>query len=483
MRLLIRTLFIPLIFVSIFVYVYFNNFTPRLGLDLQGGISVLLTAPPESEPELIEQAVEIMRSRIEDFGDVQEPEISITGNNSVLVQLPGVTDQESAINAVGTTGLLTFRPVLDSSIYSGYSPAFIFSPDPDNEGEFLQDVPPGVNPLTGISIEDNQNVTTYLLSGSDSYPIVYELGPAELTGADIEDALAVFPENEWIVQLKFKPESEYKFTELTKKLAREESERRKLAIVLDGLVVSAPSISYEVDPNIGISGGTAAITIGNTDSGESANNLAVVLRYGALPVSFERSSIQKVSATLGESTLNIGLNAGFVGVTIVLMYLLIYYRILGIFAVIGLSTFGLVFYSIISLLSTYQGFTLTLAGVAGIIVSIGLAAASYIVTFEKLKDELKIGRSYSYAADKAGKDAWGTILTADFVSLSASLLLYILAIGPIKGFAVSLGIATIIDLIYTRYYTRSTLKLAVNFTNNPRYLFPLKEEDVNNAEV
>ena len=155
--------------------------------------------------------------------------------------------------------------------------------------------------------------------------------------------------------------------------------------------------------------------MGNADQGESANNLAVILRYGALPVSFERSSIQKVSATLGENTLNLGLQAGLVGLIIVSFFLLIYYRLNGLVAILGLSSFGALFYSVIALLGEFQGYTLTLAGIAGVIVSIGLTADSYIVIFEKLKDELKIGRSFNFATEKAVKEAWNTILVADFV--------------------------------------------------------------------
>ena len=124
MKTLFKLLIIPIISFSLFYFSYSSELKPKLGLDLQGGVSVILTAPQNTEEELIEQAVEIMRTRIEAFGDVQEPEISISGKNSVLVQLPGVTDQNKAIEAVGTTGLLTFRPVLESSINTGYSPAF-----------------------------------------------------------------------------------------------------------------------------------------------------------------------------------------------------------------------------------------------------------------------------------------------------------------------------------------------------------------------
>jgi protein-export membrane protein SecD len=306
------------------------------------------------------------------------------------------------------------------------------------------------------------------------------LGPAELTGNDISDAIAVFPENEWIVSLEFKDESASLFTELTKKLANENGEKRKLAIVLDGEVVSAPGIAFDVDPTVGITGGTAAISMGNADGGESANNLAIILRYGALPVSFERSSIQKVSATLGENTLNLGLQAGLIGLIIVSLYLILYYRILGFVAIVGLTSFGLLFYSVITLLGEYQGFTLTLSGIAGIIVSIGLAADSYIVTFEKFKDEIKIGRSFQFAADKAASDAWKTILTADFVSLSAATLLYVLAIGPIRGFALALGVATVFDLFFTRLYTRNTVPFVSNLTSSSRGFFPIKMKDLIN---
>src|SRR6056300_876387 len=415
MRRILKLLFLPILSIGLFGYTYINQIQPKLSLDLQGDISVILTADEDTEPELIEQAVEIMRTRIAAFGEVQEPEISISGENSVLVQLPGITDQEKALEAVGTTGLLTFRPVLDSSLNLGYSPALEIIPNPDDPDNPTVNAVEGVNELTGITIEDDPDKISYLLSLRDGFPVIYELGPAELTGSDIDDALAVYPQNEWIVQLVLKDTSEQKFTDLTKKLAKLIGEQRRLAIVLDGQVISAPGIAIDVNPEIGITGGTAAISMGNTDQGESANNLAVILRYGALPVSFERSSIQKVSATLGENTLNLGLQAGLIGLIIVSIFLLLYYRLSGLIAIVGLASFGALFYSVISLLGEWQGYTLTLAGIAGVIVSIGLTADSYIVIFEKLKDELKIGRSFNFATEKAVKEAWNTILVADFV--------------------------------------------------------------------
>ena len=478
MKRIIKLLFLPIISIALFAYTYTNQIQPKLGLDLQGGISVILTAEEGTDKELIEQAVEIMRTRIAAFGDVQEPEISISGENSVLVQLPGITDQEKALEAVGTTGLLTFRPVLDSSLNLGYSPALEVIPNPDDPDNPTVNAPEGVDDITGITIEDDPEEISYLLSLRDGYPVIYELGPAELTGSDIQDALAVYPQNEWIVQLVLKDESEQKFTDLTKKLASFTGEQRKLAIVLDSQVISAPGIALDVNPNTGITGGTAAISMGNADQGESANNLAVILRYGALPVSFERSSIQKVSATLGENTLNLGLQAGLVGLIIVSLFLLIYYRLNGVVAILGLSSFGALFYSVIALLGEFQGYTLTLAGIAGVIVSIGLTADSYIVIFEKLKDELKVGRSFNFATEKAVKEAWNTILVADFVSIIASVILYILAVGPIRGFALTLGVATLFDLFYTRLFIGNAVPTIGFITDNPRFYYPLTKKDI-----
>lgn len=477
----IKFLLLPIISISLFVYVYINNIQPKLGLDLQGGVSVILTAEEGTDSQLIEQAVEIMRTRIAAIGEVQEPEISISGENSVLVQLPGLTDQEKAIEAVGTTGLLTFRPVLNSSLQLGYSPALEIIENEDDPENPIINAPEGVDNLTGLTIDDDPEKISYLLSLANGFPVIYELGPAALTGSDIEDALAVYPQNEWIVQLVLKDDSSEKFTNLTKQLASLTGEQRKLAIVLDGQVISAPGIALDVNPSIGITGGTAAISMGNSDQGESANNLAVILRYGALPVAFERSSIQKVSASLGESTLTLGLEAGLIGLIIVSLFLLSYYRLSGVIAILGLSSFGMLFYSVISLLGKYQGFTLTLAGIAGVIVSIGLAADSYIVTFEKFKDELKIGRSFQYGSEKAVNEAWKTILIADFVSLSASVILYILAIGPIRGFALTLGIATLFDLMFTRLYTKNALPTFVKISNNHRLFFPLRKIDFENV--
>ena len=157
MKRYLKLFFLPVLAIGLFIYVHQTSITPKLGLDLQGGISVILTADEETDPEVLQKAVEIMRTRIEAFGDVQEPEISISGNSAVLVQLPGVTDQERAIEALGATGLLTFRPVLDSSIDTGYSPAFQYLPNADDPENPIKISVPGVDEEIGITISDNPN--------------------------------------------------------------------------------------------------------------------------------------------------------------------------------------------------------------------------------------------------------------------------------------------------------------------------------------
>jgi protein-export membrane protein SecD len=231
--------------------------------------------------------------------------------------------------------------------------------------------------------------------------------------------------------------------------------RRNIAIVLDGGVITAPAVATDVDPSTGITGGTAIITFGaSPDAEQEAKDTAVILRYGSLPVAFEISAVQKVSASLGSDSLQLGIISGLVGLFLVAALLLIIYRSLGALAVIGLSVFGALLLTIFGVLGATQGLTLTLAGVTGVIVSVGITADSYIVYFERIKEEMTQGLTMRAAVDDGYKAAFRTIITADIVSLLAAILLYWLAVGPVKGFALALGIATVLDLIIFRIYTR-----------------------------
>ena len=470
--------------------VFAAGWSPRLGLDLQGGTSVILEAPEGTDERVVETAVEVMRRRIEDFGSVQEPEISITGGTSILIQLPGVTDQDRALDAVGRTGLLSFRPVLSCTtvgfsytcLSSDRSPIQLRA---EQEGS---DLPSGVDPVSGLTlVDDIAAPRSYLPQYDDAGNIIsiFEVGPADLsahheglcldspvdcsrlpitpallTGAEVESALALYGQqvdSTWTVQLTLTPEGEGRFAAVTGLLAQypEGTPNRQLAIVLDGTVMSAPGVSVGVGPE-GITGGTAVITMGNEETAQQeAEDLTTVLRYGSLPVAFERSSVQKVSATLGEDSLRAGLIAGIGGLVLVVFFLLFYYRAMGLITLVGLTVFGSLLVIIFGTLGAWQGLTLTLSGVAGVIVSIGITADSYIVFFERTKEEVRNGRTMMDATREAYRRAFRTILTADFVSFVGAVLLWALAIGPVKGFAQALGIATVLDVIVFMLFTRN----------------------------
>jgi protein-export membrane protein SecD len=465
--------------------------TPKLGLDLQGGFAVVLKAPDNADRAVLDQAVEIMRQRIENLGSVQEPEISVQGDSSILVQLPGVEDRERALQAVGTTGELSFRPVLDQSF--GISPAFFDGTLPTPEGFDDEPVdedpgdgesttttssttttttttlppilPTNIDPDTGLTIVDDAAADAYLL-GEDGITY-YHVGPAFLLGSDIEGAEAGFIGTinaGWVVDPEFSAAGGDKFEAATAQLTLfpPGDPRRSMAIVVDGEVVSAPQVSEQLATGEALDADVVYITVGGGDEQQSeAEDLATILRYGALPTTFERERVESVSASLGEDSLRAGLIAGVGGLTLVGIALLIYYRALGLVALFGLSVFGSFLLLIISLMSRYQGTTLTLAGVTGIIVSVGITSDSYIVFFERIKEEHRRGRPLRTAVDQGFKRAFRTILTADTVTFVGSILLWILAIGPVKGFAITLGIATVIDVVVAYFFTRPAAQLLV----------------------
>lgn len=425
--------------------------TPRLGLDLQGGTSVVLTAPDGTDPELLDVATEIMTRRIEGFGNVQEPDIAISGDNTVVVQLPGVEDEQRAIDAVGATGLLSFRPVLDTT--------------PGETGPLAGSDTPGIDSQTGLTIEDDITMEAYLLQtdaqlGSE----VIHVGPAALEGSDVAEAIPIFStqSGQWAVSLNLTTEGGQKFADLTAEAASYPvgDPRRQIAIVLDGEVVSAPAVNPDVSPTTGISGGQALITMsGSQDAQQEAQDLALTLRYGSLPVAFEISAVQKVSATLGTDSLRAGIIAGALGLALVAIVLLLAYRSMGLVAIAGLTVFASLLVTLFGLLGAAQGLTLTLAGVTGIIVSVGITADSYIVYYERIKEKIRDGLSVEDATEEGFSLAFRTILTADTVSLLAAILLWFLAVGAVKGFAIALGMATVLDIFVARTYTRRAMAL------------------------
>jgi preprotein translocase subunit SecD len=524
--------------------------TPLLGLDLQGGFSVVLQAPEGTDDDLLDKAVEIMRRRIEALGNVQEPEIAKIGATQIEVQLPGVTDRDRALAAVGTTGQLSFRPVLDVSPIPGLSPVFSnvqdltdtttptidLGDDTTTTTESIFDDPNATTSTTGADetttttgAEGDDTTTTTVADGEtttttagpvdptegvvlpegvtwcDEDPslgcvdpetgltripvpdkeaflatdfatgggIVYHLAPVRVDGGDLEGAQAQFIGSSagisggtiggsWVVELRFNSEGEQKFTDTTKELAQYNigDPRRQFAIVLDGVVQSAPQVSPEVDPNVGITGGSAIITLGSSENQEAeAKELEIVLRYGSLPATFEQIDSRQVSATLGSDSLRAGLVAGIGGLILVAVAMILYYRALGLVNVIGLTVFGSLMIVVYSVLGAWQGVTLTLAGVAGVIVSVGITSDSYIVYFERIKEEVRRGRSLRSAIDHAFQRSFRTILTADTVSFFGAVLLFFLAAGAVKGFALALGIATVLDVLVAVFFTKPAVSL------------------------
>lgn len=470
---------------------YYYGLTPRLGLDLQGGTSVVLTAPAGTPTDVVDVAIGIMNDRIEAAG-VQEPEITKQGNSTVLVQLPGVEDEERALRALGQTGFLSFRPVIGitaGSVGPSATTTTTASPSSTTSGTgststsaaptssittaassttatttpgstTTTTLPPNTDPETGLTNPDDPTNEAYLLyEPAEGTPEVLHVGPADLVGSDVADAIPVFDttQGQWVVRLELTSEGTDKFAAMTAEAASYPigDPRRNIAIVLDGDVITAPSVATDVDPSTGITGGTAIITFGSSaDAEQEAQDTAVILRYGSLPVSFEVSAVQKVSASLGSDSLRLGIISGLVGLLLVATLLMVVYRSLGALAVVGLSVFGALLLLVFGLLGATQGLTLTLAGVTGVIISVGITADSYIVYFERIKEEMGEGLTMRAAVDDGYRAAFRTIITADIVSLLAAILLYWLAVGPVKGFALSLGIATVLDLVIFRVYTR-----------------------------
>jgi preprotein translocase subunit SecD len=315
---------------------------------------------------------------------------------------------------------------------------------------------PGLDPETGLTSEDDPQQPAWLASRNDDGSIdeVLLVDGTTLMGDNIREAVPYFDQTQWVVQLRLDSEGADEFEALTKAAAAGhvlyQDPRRRIAIVLDGEIVSAPWVT----PDEGIAGGSAIISV---TTQEEAQDLAVVLRYGALPINFERLSAENVSATLGADSLRGGLVAGVGGLILVAIVVLLFYRVLGLVTLVGISIFGSLLVTILGLLSVTEGVTLTLAGVTGIIVSIGITADSYIVYFERIKEEIRQGRPLVAAVEEGFSRAFRTILTADTVSFMAAFLLYVLAIGPVKGFALSLGIATAVDVVVAYFFTRNAV--------------------------
>lgn len=472
-----------------------GTWTPELALDLQGGTQIILAPQLEDgqgiSGEQLDQAVSIIRSRVSASG-TDESEVNTQGGRNVVVSIPGEPSAET-MERLQASAQLSFRPVL----YTEAAPVSSMT-DEDGDGEpdegasaspsaYEPDpslaTTPSVEPTdasdlnwisealfdrfsnTDCATLDAHSLNTApaeepLIACSDDGTQRYILGPVEVSGDEITDATAGLVSNQqgvstgqWAVNIQFDGEGTDAFAAVTQRLFafQQGTPQNQFAIVLDGEVISAPTT------NAIISDGRPQISGSFTQ--ESAQTLADQLKYGALPVSFEVQSQETITATLGSDQLRSGLIAGLVGAILVIGYSLFQYRSLGLVTVASLIVAAIVTYLLVNILSWSQGFRLSLAGVAGLIISIGTIADSFIVYFERVRDELRDGRGLESSVEAGWKRALRTILASDAINVIAAVVLFIVAVGNVQGFAFTLGLTTLIDVLVVCLFTHPVMQL------------------------
>ncbi|MER7808912.1 protein translocase subunit SecD [Streptomyces sp900116325] len=497
--------------------------TPRLGIDLAGGTSITLKAksqpgkPDAINPTNMDTAVSIIERRVNGLG-VSEAEVQTQGRDNIIVNIPKGTNSKQAREQVGTTAQLYFRPVL--TVTAGQatptdtaSPSASGSVKPsaspsDKEtasgskatpstsattqgravtGALTKDTSPSptasasgspkasaspsasVDPATAAlqkrfaaldcstkagraKAGANAKPTDTTIACSSEGDAKYVLGPAEVSGTDVDSAKATIDQQRgmWIVQMDFTDKGSKKFQQITSKLSQQQSPMNQFAIALDGEVVSAPQVNETLSGSAEISGSFTQ---------QSAQDLANVLSYGALPLSFDEDTVTTVTAALGGEQLQAGLIAGAIGLALVVIYLVAYYRGLAFIALLSLMVSGILTYTLMSLLGPAIGFALNLPAVCGAIVAIGITADSFIVYFERIRDEIREGRTLRPAVERAWPRARRTILVSDFVSFLAAAVLFIVTVGKVQGFAFTLGLTTLLDVVVVFLFTKPVMTL------------------------
>jgi preprotein translocase subunit SecD len=509
-----------------------GTWKPELGLDLQGGTRITLTAKGSPSSENLDEARGIIDQRVNGTG-VTEAEVTTQGGNLIVVEIPGKS-RSDLVDTVKRQAQLRFRTVActegpggvtgacasaataptaptqpsapSSSKPSGKSSngsknraPFLMSdkksdkkskpssspsastsespsastspsPAPSDSGDPAQsalafiDSPDqaSVDAFNAYScpsdkvVDDNPDQPLVTCGTGDDAGTKYLLSPAAIEGTDLDSASAGVAQGQvqWQVNLTLGGDGKQVFSDLSRAMAGSE---KQFAVVLDGRVISAPTFNGVI-PN-----GSAQIT-GSFDEA-SANSLATSLKYGALPLAFEKdgTSVETVGPSLAGDQLSAGITAGIIGLLLVMIYCLLYYRGLGLVVVASLIVAGAVTYAMVLLLSKGAGFTLSLPGIAGLIVAVGITADSFIVYFERIRDEMREGRSMRVAVEAGWKRARNTCLAADTVSLLAAVVLYIFAAGVVKGFAFALGLSTLIDLAIFFWFTHPMVSWLARF--------------------
>ena len=464
-----------------------GSWTPKLALDLEGGTQIILEPKVETgqsvSQEQLDQAVSIIRQRVDASG-VAEAEINTEGNN-VVVRIPGELDDQTRAR-IESSAKLELRAVLlsDAATNQAIDPSASPEPTDGAAAEELESTPTA-EPTDGSDLAwitpalqdefDNFDCATLdeaatnvapadepLVTCDVSRTAKYLLGPVEASGENIVDATNGMvttqtgaSTGQWAVNIQFDETGTKDFAEVSTRLfglqSQGASPRDQFAFVLDGAVLTAPQM------NGAITDGRPQITGSFTQ--ESSKSLADQLKFGALPISFTVQSSDTISATLGTSQLASGLIAGLIGLILVVIYTLFQYRALGSVTIASLAIVGLITYLMITILSWREGYRLSLAGIAGLIVAIGFTADSFIVYFERVRDELRDGRPLVGAVEAGWKRAFRTVLASKGVNLLAAVVLFVLAVGSVKGFAYTLGLTTIIDVVVVILFTHPMLQL------------------------
>ena len=460
-----------------------SSWTPELALDLQGGTQIVLSAVTEDgtnpTQEQLDQAASIIRQRVDASG-VAEADITTEGGRNIVVQIPGEADEETR-ERIQASAQLELRAVIYSTTaateFVGDDGVSTPYPTPDESANDEPTAEPtDASDLSWVTEKLEQEFLAYdcndaeneaaaanadpdepLIACDSTRSYKYILGPVELTGDSIDDAEAGRDQSSgaWVVTLDFDAEGTEIFADVSQRLYQNQldglSPRDQFAFVLDGVIISAPQM------NGVITNGQPQIS-GSFDQ-ESATTLADQLKYGALPLSFTVESSDTVSATLGTQQLQIGLIAGLIGLALVALYSLLSYRALGWVIIASIGVMAVLTYVIICILAWRLGYRLSLAGVAGLIVSIGFTADSFIVYFERIRDELRDGKSITAAVE----DGWGrakrTIYISKSINILAAVVLYILADSTVKGFAFTLGLTTVIDVFIFVIFTHPVMQL------------------------
>ena len=497
-----RTLVIFLVIIIV-MYVLMGvmrTWSPKLGLDLRGGTSVTLTAKTEDgkapPATSLEQARLIIQQRVNALG-VGESSVKTMGDRNIVVSAPNV-ESSKLVEMVGQTAQLGFRmvyaeepvsrksetsepakpsalPTPSPSAKTSSSPGASASPKDDakpSASRYNEKDPQSAAKMVKAAQEwkptpeDQKAFEDYKCAKSVDSPgekslvtcdregtTKYLLSPVAISGTQVVSADSGIPQGQlsYVVNLKFNSIGTTSFSDATTYLCSKMTPQNQFAVVLDGKVISSPQLDGSKGASCPINGGEAQISGHFTQ--DSAADLANVLKYGALPLSFDISSVDNISPTLGGEQLRAGIIAGIIGLIVVGGYCLLYYRGLGLVTLGSLIVAGITTYAAMVLLGEAVGFTLSLAGIAGAIVAIGVTADSFIVYFERIRDEIREGRTLRTALQTGWAKARGTILMADGVSLLSAVVLFVLSVDQVKGFAFTLGLTTLIDLVICFFFT------------------------------